>query len=114
MMNPVCSILENSVSKESFAKLAVKIKQASDQKDWEGLKELDQIINADIRSAIQTASSEQEKIELAHYLKSIQKIYKLVVDQSTNYRDEVSKELKKLNQDKKAAKLYSDSSKYIS
>lgn len=101
------------MANEKLSQIVSKLKDACDEQDWETLKLLDQGINADIQAAIQQASTEQERASLVAYLKRLQKIYKLVIEQGTNYRDEISTELRKLNKDKKVSNLYLDSSKYF-
>jgi len=100
------------VSSERFTPLIKELKKACDQQDWNELKRLDQQINSDIRTAIAAANSEQEIARLSTYLKGVQRIYKLIIDDSVKHRAEISVELRKITQDNKVANTYLDSSQY--
>ena len=91
---------------KELSDLMQSLQQACESKNWEQLKLLDQKIKSNLQSSISTANNEQEKIKLMSDLKSIQKIYELVIDGSTKHQLEISTELKKLTRDQRAANSY--------
>ena len=82
------------------------LQQACVSKNWEQLAQLDEQIKQQLQEMISSAKNEQEKEKLALDLKSIQKIYDLVIDGSKSHQLEVASELKKLSRDRNAADSY--------
>jgi len=105
--------VEIFVLKESISSSIKALKLACDQQDWDQLKCIDEEIVAAVKAAIEVAQSEHEKQQLMSYLKSIHRIYQLVIDDAVKYRDDISSELRKLTQDNRAANVYLDSSRHI-
>jgi len=89
-----------------LAGLIHSLQQACESKNWEQLQLLDQKIKSNLQSSISTSINEEEKVKLMSDLKSIQKIYELVIDDSKKHQLEISTELKKLTRDQLAANSY--------
>ena len=81
--------------------------------DLDQLKSIDENIVTAVKVALDEAQSEKEKQKLMSYLKSMHRIYQLVIDDAVKYRDEISSELRKLTQDNRAVNVYLDSSRHI-
>ena len=99
------------MSEKSLGDLAQELIDACAVRDWERLKLLDEQINTLVERNVAELESEIEKTQLMDFLKQIQKIYQLVIADSSKHRDEISSELRKLMRDKKAAASYSNSAK---
>ena len=101
------------VSNNSISNSIKALKQACDSQDWTQLKRIDEQILSDVQSMVESAQSEQEKQKLASYLTSIHRIYQLVIEGSEKHRDEISAELRKITQDRRAANSYLESSLHV-
>jgi len=108
MINVEFFVLSESISSSIKA-----LKLACDEQNWDQLKSIDEQIVVAVKVAIEGAQSEKEKQQLMSYLKSIHRIYQLVIDDAVKYRNEISSELRKLTQDNRAANVYLESSRHI-
>lgn len=91
---------------EQITVLIQNLQRACDSQNWELLEQLDGQIRQALPEIIASASSAQEKELLALELKSIQKIYDLVIQGSRKNQTEIAKELKKITKDRNAANSY--------
>ena len=89
-------IVEDVVS-ETLGELIQQLHQASTSKNWELLEKFDVKIKQSIEAMTLSASSAVEKEKLSSDLKTIQKIYTLVINDSKKHQLEIATELKKNN-----------------
>jgi len=90
----------------TLVELVKNLQQACTSKDWEQLELLDSQIKQTLQELIASVNDAQEKEKLALDLKSIQKIYELVIDGSKKHQLEIAAELKKLTRESNAADSY--------
>jgi len=90
----------------TLVELVKNLQQACASKDWEQLEMLDSQIKQTLQELIASVNDAQEKEKLALDLKSIQKIYELVIDGSKKHQLEIAAELKKLTRESNAADSY--------
>jgi len=91
---------------EILGELIQNLQQACASKNWEQLEQLDGEIKQHLQEIISSAKNAQEKEKLALDLKTIQKVYDLVVDGSRKNQLELASELKKISRDRNAADSY--------
>ena len=98
--------VEKMLVSDQVRELIKGLQSASAAKDWTQLELLDKKIKQYIQEAIQSAKTDQEKQQLSLDLKSVQKIYDLVIGDSKENQLEIASELKKLSRDRNAADSY--------
>ena len=91
---------------ELLEELIQSLKQACTSKNWEQVKQLDGQIKSSLQEIIASANNVQEKENMISDLKTVQKIYDLVIDRSRNNQSEIATELKKITKDRNAADSY--------
>lgn len=87
------------------------LKQAIEQSDWLAASELDARIKADLEQAIGNAHDQQDKQVLQALLLQVRQVYQLLVENSEAARKQISLELRRLSQDKKASDSYTKASR---
>lgn len=98
--------MENYFVNETLIELIKNLQQACASKDWEQLEMLDGQIKRSLQEIISSANKLQDKEKLALDLKSIEKIYELVIDDAKKHQLEIASELKKLTKERNAADSY--------
>ena len=98
--------MERIFVNETLVELIQNLQQACASKNWVQLEQIDGQIKQYLQEIISSANSEKEKEKLALDLKSIQKIYDLVIDGSKKHQLEIASELKKISRDRNAADSY--------
>jgi DNA repair ATPase RecN len=91
---------------ELLEELIQSLQQACTSKNWEQVKQLDGQIKSSLQEIIASANNVQEKENMISDLKTVQKIYDLVIDRSRNNQSEIATELKKITKDRNAADSY--------
>lgn len=102
----------NEFVNATLVELIKNLQQACTSKNLEQLALLDGQIKQSLQVIISSANNAQEKEKLALDLKSIQKIYELVIDGSKKHQLEIAAELKKLTRERNAADSYLGISQY--
>ncbi len=96
-----------------LTQLSKDYKRLCEAKEWEQLKELDLQVRNRIKEWVAVAATDEDKTRLASVLQSLKNINSLVLKGAEAHRQQIARELKKLNLDKKAVATYERSSKYL-
>lgn len=96
----------------SLNELLNALQEACQSQEWEKAARLDEQIKLKLSQFLEFAKTDQQKQQLAAWLKNVQRIYDLIITDSEKHRDEIGAELKKLSRDKKALNSYLDSASY--
>jgi len=106
--------MENAVANnnQSFLEVVDQLKLSIENEEWDGAKEIDEHIKANLEQAVLSAENDSDKKELIDLLTKIQSLYKFLIANTEESRAKLSVELKKITGDRKVSNFYLKSSLY--
>lgn len=96
----------------SLSELMSELQAACQSHEWERAQQLDEQVKGKISHLMSLVKTDEQKAQLSQWLKKVQHLYDLIIEDSESHRDEIANELKKLTRDKKAMNSYLDSAGY--
>jgi len=82
------------------------LKLATENKDWDEVKTLDEQLRSQIEVWVKGVSTEEEKASLGTLLRKLETIIALVKDGAIKHRAQLQEELSRLNKEQKAVASY--------